>query len=238
MTRDSVDDMDNGGRAVLRPAYLYDAERRLRYEKPLLRGRLHALCFIAAVVVGVLLVGSLRGAGAIATGSTYAVSVAGLFGVSALYHRGNWSARAAARMQRLDHVMIVILIAGSATPPLALSLRGDIRTACLVGLWALALSAIALRVLRMAASERLVGSVYVGLGWIAGAAVPVVWLTHGVAPALLLLIGGLLYTAGAVGYHLRRPDPAPMYFGYHEVFHTYVAAAAAVQYVAIACLLY
>jgi hemolysin III len=86
----------------------------------------------------------------------------------------------------------------------------------------------------MDAPERLVGAIYVGLGWFAGSAVPAVWIYGGVAPAVLILCGGVLYTAGAVGYHRRRPDPLPGVFGYHEVFHTYVTLAAACQYVAIA----
>jgi hemolysin III len=234
----SLDSVDDAGCSVQRPTFLHDAKRQLRYQRPRFRGVLHSLCFVAAVVAGVLLVRSLTGVGSIAAGSTYAASVAGLLGVSALYHRVRWSVKGSARMQRLDHVMIVLLIAGSATPPLELSLHGEPRIAWLAGLWALALAAVVMRVSRMAASERVVGSIYVGLGWVAGAALPVVWVAHGATPALLLLLGGLLYTVGAVGYHLRRPDPFPLYFGYHEVFHTYVAAAAAVQYVAIACLLY
>lgn len=229
---------DAGSSATSRPSYLYDAVRDRSYAKPSLRGRLHSLCFVAAVVAGVLLIRSVRGADSIAAGSAYAISVAGLFGVSALYHRGRWSTRATERLQRLDHVMIVVLIAASATPPLQLSLHGDVRTASLIAIWALAASAAVLRLSRMNASERAVGAIYVGLGWAGGAAIPMVWLTHGVAPAVLLLAGGLLYTVGAIGYHLRRPDPVPLHFGYHEVFHTYVAAAAALQYVAIACFLY
>jgi hemolysin III len=230
--------LEEASQSVFSPTYLYDSRRRRNYEKPLLRGWLHALCFIAAVVVGVVLVSSLRGAGSIAAGSAYALSVAGLFGISALYHCGRWSAQTAEKIQRLDHLMILIVIAGTATPTLESSLRGDARIASVIAIWTLAISAAVLRLGRMSASERLVGATYVGLGWIAGAAIPVVWLTRGVAPALLLIIGGLLYTIGAVGYHRRRPDPLPLHFGYHEVFHVYVAAAAAIQYVAIAHLLY
>ena len=79
------------------------------------------------------------------------------------------------------------------------------------------------------------GSAFIGLGWLAGSALPAVWMRAGVAPALLMIIGGLLYTAGAIAYHHRRPDPAPATFGYHEVFHAFVCLAAACQYVAIAC---
>jgi hemolysin III len=133
--------------------------------------------------------------------------------------------------------MIVLLIAGTATPPMAIALHGTARVVGLTILWALSSAAIAFRVTRLASSERLVGAVYIALGWTAGASIPAVWVNDGIAPALLLLIGGLLYTLGAVSYHRRRPDPRPAVFGYHEVFHTYVCVAAACQYVAIGCFL-
>jgi hemolysin III len=104
-------------------------------------------------------------------------------------------------------------------------------------LWSLAAAAVALRLARMNAPERLVGSVYVGLGVAASTAIPAVWVHSGVAPALLLLAGGVLYVVGAVGYHRRSPDPRPSVFGYHEVFHSYVTLAAACHYIAIACFL-
>jgi hemolysin III len=102
-------------------------------------------------------------------------------------------------------------------------------------LWTLAVLAAVARLTRMTAPEPIVGAVYVGLGWISGLAVPAVWMYAGVAPAVLMIVGGLLYTVGAISYHNRRPDPYPAVFGYHEVFHVYVSLAAACQYVAIAC---
>jgi hemolysin III len=133
--------------------------------------------------------------------------------------------------------MIVLLIAGSATTPIQVCLPAAWKSIGLVGLWSLALAAIAVRQLWMDAPERVVGAIYVGLGWAAGCAVPAVWIHAGVAPALLLVCGGVLYSVGAIGYHRRRPDPAPLVFGYHEVFHLYVTCAAACQYIAIAVFL-
>jgi hemolysin III len=217
---------------------LYDARRGCYYDKPLLRGWLHALSFVAAVILGIVLIATdATAASRVVLASVYAVSVAGLFGTSAVYHRGRWSAPVSKQLQRLDQTMIVVLIAGSATPPMALSLPGSLGVAALALLWSLAGVAVLVRLMWMAAPERLVGLIYLGLGWVAGAALPAVWIRHGVGPAVLLLAGGVLYTVGAVGYHRRFPNPRPSVFGYHEVFHIWVSAAAACQYVAIGCFL-
>jgi hemolysin III len=232
-----VPGLTEGVNAVALPAHgvrLYDAGRDLLYVKPLLRGWLHLLSCIAAFVVGAILIASQRGTALTIDSIVYAVAVAGLFGASALYHRGDWSPVAAARLQRVDHVMIVVLIAGSATPPMQICLPGSWNVVGLAVLWSLAATAITVRLVRMTASERLVGAIYIGLGWVAGAAIPFVWIHSGVAAAVLLICGGLLYMVGAIGYHRRRPDPSPSIFGYHEVFHSYVTLAAACQYVAIA----
>ena len=224
--------------AVARPgAVLYDLSRGIAYDKPRWRGWLHLASFEVALVLGTIIVVTARRGWQTADAAVYAGAVVGLFGASALYHRGQWTAKMSARLQRVDHIMIVLLIAGSATPPMQICLPGAWKAIGLIALWSLALTAIAVRQLWMAAPERLAGGIYVGLGWVAGAAIPVVWIRAGVAPAVLLLCGGLLYTAGAIGYHRRSPDPIPDVFGYHEVFHSYVTAAAACQYVAIAVFL-
>jgi hemolysin III len=222
---------------ALEIARLYDARRDCFYVRPVLRGWLHALSFVAAVVLGILLIVNAGGAARLVSAGIYAVSVAGLFGASAVYHRGRWTAVVSARLQRLDHVMIVVLIAGTATPPMMLCLTGSLRVAALVLLWSLAGAAVLVRLMWMSAPEKLVGSIYLGLGWIAGVALPAVWIRSGVGPAVLLLAGGVLYTVGALGYHRRLPDPRPSVFGYHEVFHACVSLAAACQYVAIGCFL-
>jgi hemolysin III len=214
---------------------LYDASRGLHYDKPRWRGWAHLIAFEIALVIGTLVIANARGATHTTVAVIYAAAVAGLFGTSALYHRGKWGPGASARLQRLDHLMIIYLIAGTATPAIVICLHGTLEIVELVLLWALALLAAAMRLARMSAPESLVGVVYVGLGWMSGLAIPAVWLHAGVAPAVLLIVGGLLYTAGAISYHRRRPDPDPAVFGYHEVFHTYVTLAAACQYVAIAC---
>jgi hemolysin III len=157
-----------------------------------------------------------------------------MFGVSALYHRGNWSAAWHARLQRLDHAMIFLLIAGTATPAFLLASHGAFRVACLVALWALTVTACVIHMVWMNAPELLVGSTFVGLGWVGALALPAVWLHSGAVAGVLLLVGGLLYTAGALSYRRRWPNPNPAVFGYHEVFHVYVCVAAACQFTAIA----
>ena len=214
---------------------LYDASRGLHYDKPRWRGWAHLVSFEIALVVGTLVIVHAHGPTHMTVAAIYAGAVAGLFGTSALYHRGRWGPVALVRLQRLDHLMIIYLIAGTATPAIVICTHGTIEIVELVLLWALALVAAGIRLARMSAPESLVGVIYVGLGWMAGLAVPAVWLHAGIAPAVLLIVGGLLYTAGAISYHRRRPDPNPAVFGYHEVFHTYVTLAAACQYVAIAC---
>jgi hemolysin III len=233
------------GAAGLRPAWpgahgppaadaLYDARRGVYYTKPVLRGWLHLVWFEISVVIGTLLLARAHGATRITAAAIYAASVSALFGVSALYHRGNWTAAWRRRLQRLDHAMIFFLIAGTATPAFLLANPGPFGLVCLIVMWTLTLTATAVHMAWMSAPEVVVGGTFVGLGWVAGLALPGMWIHAGVAPATLVLAGGLLYTAGALSYHRRRPDPYPSVFGYHEIFHAYVCAAATCQFAAIA----
>lgn len=218
---------------VARPS-LYDAARDLHYVKPALRGWSHLLWFEASLVVGTLLIVDADGATEITAAAIYAATVSGLFGISALYHRGNWSPSISSVLQRVDHAMIFFLIAGTATPAFLLSAPGAYGRIGLIAMWALTLTVTTIHLAWMSAPEKLVGATFIGLGVFAGAALPPVWVNSGMAAAVLMLLGGLFYIAGAVAYHRRRPDPAPAVFGYHEVFHACVCAAAACHYVAIA----
>ncbi len=215
-------------------AVSYDSHRGVFYLKPALRGWLHLLWFEASLVLGTLLVARAHGAARITATAVYAVSVSAMFGVSALYHRGNWTTVWNRRLQRLDHAMIFLLIGGTATPAFLLATPGAFGLACLIAMWALTLTAAAIRMAWMNAPELAVGATFVALGWIAGLALPEVWIHAGAAAGVLMLAGGILYTTGALSYHRRRPDPYPAVFGYHEVFHAYVCAAATCQYLAIA----
>jgi hemolysin III len=213
---------------------LYDSRRGIYYAKPLLRGWLHLLWFGASLVFGTLLLASAHGATRITAIAIYAASVSALFGVSALYHRGTWTAAWSRRLQRLDHAMIFFLIAGTGTPAFLLATRGTFRWAGLIVMWALTVTAAVVHLAWMHAPELLVGATFVGLGWAASLALPSLWIHAGATAGALMLAGGVLYTTGAASYHRRRPDPYPSVFGYHEVFHAYVCAAATCQFIAIA----
>jgi hemolysin III len=165
----------------------------------------------------------------------YAVSVAALFASSALYHRVQWrSPTARVWMRRLDHSMIFVLIAGTYTPFAMLALRGALASALLIAVWAGAASGIVLTLAWIDAPDWLIALLYVLLGWVGAVAFPTVIATLGAVPVALVAAGGLLYTAGAVVYARKRPNPVAAVFGYHEVFHVLVIAAAALQYAAIA----
>jgi hemolysin III len=212
---------------------LYDARRRVYYAKPVLRGWLHLVWFGTSLVAGPLLIARGHGARPVTALAVYALSVSGLFGISALYHRGTWSPAWSVRLQRLDHLMIFFLIAGTATPVFLLAVPGGYGLTCLIVMWALVLAAAGIHLCWMSAPEALVGATFIGLGSLAGLALPEVWVQAGVAPGTLMLAGGLIYVAGALSYHRRRPDPSPVVFGYHEVFHACVCAAATCQYASI-----
>ena len=203
--------------------------------KPRLRGLSHQWAFFVSLLTGGALVVSAPTAKATVAAAVYAASVAGLFGASALYHRINWaSAKARAWMRRLDHSMIFLLIAGTYTPFAILALHGPLSTAILIAVWAGALAGIVFKLVWITAPKAVVASVYVVLGWVAVAAFPQLISRLGVLPTALVAAGGVLYTVGAVIYALRRPDPVPTVFGYHELFHSLVIAAAALQYAVVA----
>lgn len=213
---------------------LYDARRDVHYAKPVWRGWLHVLWFGASLIACPLLVARADGASPRIALAIYAMSVIGLFGVSGLYHRGRWMPPWKRRLQRLDHFMIFLLIAGTATPVFLIAARGALGVTCLIVMWMLTLAAAALHLAWMHAPEFLVGATFVSLGSLAAVALPTVWMHAGTGPGTLIVAGGLLYIAGALAYHRRWPDPSPAVFGYHEVFHACVCAAAACQYLAIA----
>ncbi|WP_138732209.1 PAQR family membrane homeostasis protein TrhA [Modestobacter excelsi] len=215
----------------------YDSRRGVHYSKPLLRGWLHLAWFEASLVAGTLLGVAAHGARQVAGVTVYVLCLSGLFGVSALYHRGDWGPAASAVLQRADHVMISLSIAGTATPVFLLAVPGTYGAVCLVLVWSLTAVGIGTHLVRMNAPEWLVGGSFIGLGAVAALALPALRANGGVLAAVLVVAGGGLYVTGAVAYHLRRPDPFPAVFGYHEVFHAFVCVAATCHYVVIALLL-
>jgi hemolysin III len=215
---------------------LYDSRLRAHYAKPALRGWLHLIWFAASLVAGPLLVAHADGAGRITSLAVYSVSVTSLFGISALYHRGTWAPAWSRRLQRLDHLGIFFLIAGTATPVYLIAVHGPIRWIGLAAIWALTLTAAVIHLAWMGAPEVLVGSTFIGLGVAGGLALPAVWIHAGPGPGLLMAVGGLLYIGGAVSYYHRWLNPFPAVFGFHESFHLCVCAAATCQFLAITLL--
>lgn len=202
--------------------------------KPRLRGVLHQYAFFVAAALGVVLVATSEGARARVGASVYAVGVCGLFGVSALYHRRAWSPAAARWMRRADHSMIFCFIAASYTPFALLVLHGTLALALLIAVWSGALAGMILKLVWLDAPDWFGAALYVGLGWTAVAAAPALYAALGPLRMAILALGGVLYTLGAVVYARQRPDPSPTVFGYHELFHVLVVAAAAAHFTVIA----
>jgi hemolysin III len=201
--------------------------------KPRLRGVFHQYAFFVSLASGTLLVLLATTPKAAAAAAIYAASVSALFGVSALYHRITWTTAARRRMRRLDHAMIFLLIAGTYTPVGLLVLHGTLATVVLAVVWGGAAAGIVLELAWTRAPRWLGGTVYLALGWVAVVAMPQLFGRLGLAGGLLIVAGGLVYSAGVAVYALRRPDPAPAVFGYHEVFHLLVIVGVAAHFLAI-----
>ena len=201
--------------------------------RPRLRGVLHLVGFVAACLVGVALVVPLHGLRLFAA-AAFAGSAIAMLGASALYHRVTWTPRARLRMRRVDHAGIYVLIAGTYTPVGLLSLHGSLQDIVLAVVWAGAAAAIVAKICWVGSPKWLSAVFGIALGWVGVAAMPQLATTAGPAAVALLASGGLAYTAGAIVYARRRPNPAPGVFGYHEVFHALTLVALSCQYVAIA----
>jgi hemolysin III len=206
------------------------AEAAPAVAKPRLRGVAHQWAFWGATVAGSALVLSAPAA-AIAV---YAASLSAMLGTSAAYHRGTWSPRALRVIRRLDHAMIFVLIAGTYTPFATFVLGGAVGRVVLLVVWIGAFAGIALNLAWTNAPRSADAVAYVALGWVIVFATPQVIDAAGVGCMSLLLLGGLLYTMGAIVYARQWPDPAPAVFGFHEGFHLLVVAAAATHFAAVA----
>jgi hemolysin III len=202
--------------------------------KPRLRGVIHEYAFFVAVVLGALLIFRANGGREVLAMTIYAIGICGLFGVSALYHRVTWRPRARAWMRRLDHSMIFVFIAASITPFALLVADGPIATVMLCIAWGGALAGVVLSLAWIGAPKWLTAIVYVTLGMLGLLMAPEIVSGIGWLALAGMALGGALYIAGAVIYATGRPDPAPTVFGYHEVFHSLVAGAAASHYAVIA----
>ena len=202
-------------------------------EKPRLRGLLHQYAFFASLPALVVLVSASPTRRAAEVAAVYGVSLVLLFGVSTLFHRVNWSIGARRWMGRLDHAMINVLIAGTFAP-FALVLSGTVATVSLVIVWAGAFCSMVIHALWIDdVPKRLSTALYLVLGWSATATMPELVAVFGWLATGLFALGGAFYSAGAAVYAFRRPDPAPGVFGYHEVFHALVIAAAITHYAVV-----
>lgn len=203
---------------------------------PRWRGRLHQVALIIAIPATIRLV-AVTPSGAIRIAiAIYAVSLVGLFAASSAYHGLNWSQPARGWMQRFDHSMIFLLIAGTYTAFGALALRGLWQLLVLAVVWTGALVGIAIKLLKIDRLSPAAGALYMALGWTGIATLPQVLGDLGALPVVLIVAGGLMYTVGAVVLLCRRPDPNPHVFGYHEVWHALVVAASACHYAAVSVL--
>ena len=202
--------------------------------RPLLRGVLHGVAFVVAIVVGALVVTFAEGARPRVAAAIFAGSVVLMLGASTLYHRVTWSPPMRLWMRRVDHAGIYLLIAGTYTPLGLLTVHGTLGRLVLAIVWIGAAAAIALKFLWVAAPKWLSAVIGVALGWVGVIAMPQVWTHAGPGAVILLGAGGLAYTLGALVYAFKRPRLVPHVFGYHELFHALTLVAVACQYVAIA----
>ncbi len=206
--------------------------------KPRLRGWLHAGTFPVALSAGVVLT-VLAPEGKARIGAlVFTLTAALLFGTSAVYHRGTWSARVSGVLKRLDHSNIFLIIAGSYTPFALTLLPTDQARSLLTIVWAGALGGVLFRVFWVGAPRWLYTPIYVALGWVAVFYFGPLLENGGPAIVSLITAGGLLYTLGAVVYATKRPNPSPRWFGFHEIFHAFTVAAFLTHYVAVSLAVY
>lgn len=204
--------------------------------KPRLRGWFHAYAAGISIATGIVLVvcaALLRGPLAGWSTSLYSVTVTGLFGISAFYHRGRWSPAALRTWKRLDHSMIFVFIAGTYTPISLLTMPRHTAWTMLAIVWGGAAIGVGLQLFWPSHPRWLSAPCYIALGWVAIFVVPDVLHNGGAITLTLVLVGGLFYSAGAVIYAIKRPNPSPRTFGFHELFHLFTLFAAICHYIAI-----
>jgi hemolysin III len=201
---------------------------------PRLRGVFHLVAFVAAVAAGIVLVAIADGGRARVAAWIYVSALAAMFGASALYHRYPWrSAACRAWARRLDHSTIFVFIAGTYTPFALLALSGTLPVVVLATVWGGATLGLVLELAWIDAPRWLSTFVYLLVGWVGVIAAPQLVSEVGVAGSVLVVVGGALYTLGALAYAMQRPNPLPNWIGFHEIFHALVVAAATVQFIAV-----
>ena len=202
-----------------------------------MRGTLHEIAFFVSVPAGIALIALANTGKARFAAVVFATGLAGVFGASAAYHRVAWSDPARRRMKRLDHSMIFVLIAGTYTPLCLLALSGVWSVVMLATVWAGAITGIVLKQVNIDGMRRVSGFLYITLGWISIVTLPQLFHTLSAAAFTLVIVGGLLYTVGAIVFAVKRPDPNPAVFGYHEIWHAFTAGAGLCHYSAVLLLI-
>jgi hemolysin III len=211
------------------------AAEQIAKVKPRLRGVSHEYAFFVSLVLGVGLILIAKGGEARLAVAIYAASLSALFGVSALYHRVDWKRPESRRwMRRLDHTMIFFLIAGTITPFALLVMDGPLATGLLIAVWGGAVAGAVVELVWTDSPKWVSAAVYVGVGLIGAIGFPAIIAETGITAGILIAAGGALDITGAVVYAVERPNPSPAVFGYHEIFHALVIAAAAAHFAAIA----
>jgi len=209
------------------------SESAPRLVKPTLRGWQHAAMFPIASVAGVVLVATAPTTASRVSSAIFAATAVVLFGVSGLLHRGTWSPDIEALLRRLDHANIYLIIAGTYTPFAVLALPRDQGRALLAIVWTGALVGVALRLFWTGAPRWLSTALYVVVGWVVVFFISDLVDGAGAAEVVLIAVGGILYTLGAIVYATKRPNPAQRTYGFHELFHSLTIAAFTAHYIAV-----
>lgn len=206
--------------------------------KPRLRGWLHLGMAPVVLAAGIVLIALARPGTVRAAVAVYTACGLVLFATSGVYHRGRWGVRTQAWLRRADHANVYLVIAGTYTPVVVLALTGASQTWLLWLIWIGAALGVGFRWLWPSAPRALSTALYVALGWSLAPALGQLLHAAGTGVFVLTLAGGLLYTLGALVYAIKRPDPAPLWFGFHELFHACTIGAWVCQYIAISLLVY
>ena len=215
-----------------------DPETLVQAIKPRLRGWLHAGTAPLALAAGIALVCLAPTAAGVLGATVFLAASVLLFGTSGIYHRGTWGTRGEAILRRLDHANIYVFIAASYTPMALILLEGTSQVILLSLIWAAALGGLLFRLFWLGAPRWLYTALYLVMGWAALGWLGAFYRTGGAAVLILILAGGVCYTAGAVVYGRKRPNPSPTWFGFHEIFHAGTIAGFVCHYVAISMIIY
>ncbi|QSB06792.1 PAQR family membrane homeostasis protein TrhA [Natronoglycomyces albus] len=205
---------------------------------PRLRGWLHLATLPIIIIAGLTLTALGPTLPARAAAAIYALASMSLFGISALYHRANLTTRTRLALKRFDHANIYLIIAGTYTPIALIALEGTPRIIVLATIWIGATAGVIFRTAWTAAPRWLYTGLYIALGWIAIFFIPQLLQGAGITATILVICGGILYTIGGIIYALKRPNPSPQWFGFHELFHSFTIAAYITQYIAVSIVIY